>query len=144
MVAAEHVDHEKIIQAIPVDIREIDAHGEQTGFANGQRRCRPKPTLPIVEPDPVFGVKIIADVKIGKRVPVHVAEHGVQAPFKQRLLERSPRGVQKTAPGEGHEHKVGAALIAIERIRFTQFLDTPALRHDEPILQIRFGDRPRL
>src|SRR4051812_3330545 len=79
MKAAEHVPNEKVVASIPIDIRKVDAHREVTGGANGQIGQSAEVALPIVNPDSIRGLKIVADVKVRVAVAVDVTEHRREA-----------------------------------------------------------------
>src|SRR5207249_6903037 len=126
MGATEHVEHKEIIQAIPIEIREINSHGKQARVSQRRFRNRSKPPLPVIDPDAIFGGEIIADIYIRRAVAIDIVKHHGQAPVVRRLPEWSSLFILKGSIGEGERRESRTAVIAIQHIGFA-VLDNPAL-----------------
>ena len=55
MIPAEHVDHEKIVVPVPVDVGGINAHRKIAGLPLGEKVQRAKPALAVIEPETIRG-----------------------------------------------------------------------------------------
>ena len=75
MLRTEHVHHEKIVPSVPVDVGKINAHRREARLAQRQAGQRAEMAAPVVQPYPVGGTEIIADVNIRCPVTVEVAKH---------------------------------------------------------------------
>ena len=125
MLAAEHVNDDEFIEAIPIEIREIDPHREMTALADGQPIDGPEDALALVDPDSVGRLEVIANVEIGAAVSVHVPKHGGQPPVIRRLGQALAVLVEEGAGGEGDGSEPAAAIVEIEAIRLAMFKNFP-------------------
>src|SRR5260370_10133118 len=64
MIPALHVCHEEIDVAIPVDIREIDAHGAEGDVPESGPLNRSKIAVSVVQPKPIRGPVVVADINV--------------------------------------------------------------------------------
>ena len=81
VIAAEHVEHKKVIETVAVDVCEIHSHGKRAGVAHGYSRQRSKMALTVVKPNAIRTPEIVAHVKIGTAIAIHVVEHCGEAPI---------------------------------------------------------------
>src|SRR5262249_16402665 len=65
MRAKEHIDNDKIIEAVAIDVGKVDAHGGEAGFTNASSGHGLKLSVAIVQPNAVGRMIIVANVKIG-------------------------------------------------------------------------------
>ena len=144
MVAAQHVQHHEVIEAVAVDVGEIDAHREEAALAHGQPRERLKMAATLVDPNPVHGIEIVANVEVGKTVAVQVAEHHRQSPVIGRRGQGPPVLIQEGAAGEGDRNEVGAALIAVEHVHLALFIDAAARVDGKSVGQIGVRHGPAI
>ena len=84
LVAAQHVENEKVIETIAVQIREIHPHGKRARVTEHPARRGAKAPAPVVQPEPVRAPEIIADIEIGRAVAIHIAEHRGETPLPRR------------------------------------------------------------
>ena len=84
MLAAQHLDNEKIEVPIAVDIREIHAHGSKGLLAHRQPGQQTEMTGAIVKPEAIHGLEIIAHVNVGETVLVNVAHLHTQSEVPRR------------------------------------------------------------
>src|SRR2546421_10092475 len=83
-----------------------------------------KVALPVVNPNPIRGLKIIADINVRKSVSVHIAKHDRKAEVPGRCSERLSLLVEEGAICPGDRRKHSLAIIQIKKIRL------PKLNHD--------------
>ena len=141
MAGVQHVDHEKIIEPVAIDVRKIDPHGEHAGFPQCQRRRLAKPALPHIEPEPVEAVEIIANINVRLTVTVDIPKHHRQAPLEQRAGHRCPFCGHKPRTAHDIPFKSKLAKVAIKHIRKAVFLDATAFVDLETVLEFRSLDR---
>ena len=53
VIAAEHVEDEDVVVAIPVDVCDVDPHRESAGGPNGRVWDGPEPSIATVHPHPI-------------------------------------------------------------------------------------------
>ena len=123
VLAAEHVNDDEIIQAIAIQIRKIYSHREVTALSNGQAVDRAKDALPLVDPDPVGRLEVVAHVEIGPSVAVHVTEHRRQPPVVRRLGQAPAVLVEKGTGGERHRREGAPAIVQIQAVRLAVLYD---------------------
>jgi hypothetical protein len=51
--AADHIGHEHIIEAVAVEVADVDAHRKPTRFPKHGSRCGAEFALALVDPDPI-------------------------------------------------------------------------------------------
>src|SRR5439155_605901 len=90
MGATEHVEHKEIIQAIPIEIREINSHGKHARVSQRRFRNRSKPPLPVIDPDAIFGGEIIADIYIRRAFAIDIAPFPALSPAEVSLNPALP------------------------------------------------------
>ncbi len=95
MHPAEHVAHEDVVEAIAINVREIDAHRELAGRANPLIRERSKAARSIIDPDAIRGLEVVAHVNVRRAVAVDVAENDGKAHVVRLALERLAVDVEK-------------------------------------------------
>ena len=123
VLAAEHVNDDEIIQAVAVQIRKIYSHREVTALPNGQAVDRAKDALPLVDPDPVGRLEVVAHIEIGPSVAVHVTEHGRQPPVVRRLGQVPSVLVEKRPGGERYRREVAPAIVQVQAVRLPVLYD---------------------
>src|SRR5437762_11469257 len=116
MGATEHVEHKEIIQAIPIEIREINSHGKHARVSQRRFRNRSKPPLPVIDPDAIFGGEIIADIYIRRAVAVDIVKHHGQAPVVRRLPEWSSLFILKGSRSEEHTSELQSPMYLVCRL----------------------------
>ena len=134
-VAVQHIHDNEIVQAVTVDIGEIDPHGKHAGFSERQRGGLAKAALANVEPKTIFAVKIIANIQVRTPVTVDVPEHHGQPPLEQRPLQRRPACVYKPATADFVPLKPELAKVAVEHIRQPVFLNATARIQSETVFE---------
>src|SRR2546422_8652780 len=118
MIAAQHIQHEKIIEAIAVDVGKVNPHGIPAGLAQSQPSYGPKFSRTLIDPDPVRRIKIVADINVRLAVAVDVPEHHRETPIIWRLGQGFSVFVEECSADERNRHKICSTLIAIENVRF--------------------------
>ena len=91
MFPSQHVHHEEVVVAIPIDVGEIDAHGRAAGVAQFQGLQFPELTPTLIDPDAIGRRVVIADIQIRGAIAIDIAEHHRQTPIpigRQRLSLR--------------------------------------------------------
>src|SRR5439155_26067805 len=117
------------------------AHREEAGLPDSLPRDGAKSSTPIVDPDAIGRLKIIADVEVGCAVVIQIAEHCRQSPVIRRadglavLVEEGPIG-------PAHWHETAVADITEEDVRLAVLEYTAAVVETEPADQIRRRSRP--
>jgi hypothetical protein len=86
--AAQHFHDKTIKPAVAVDVREVNSHGSIAHVSPGHAVHRPELAAPIVEPDPIRSLEIVANIDVRRSVPVDVAHLNVET--KIRLRFRRP------------------------------------------------------
>src|SRR4051812_43091108 len=109
VVLCKHIENEEIVEAIAIDVGEVDAHREEAGLAESQAIDGTKSAASLVEPDAVGTIKVVADVNVGKTVAVDIANHHGQTPVEERLCQRVSVFVEECAAGKGDRDEVGPA-----------------------------------
>src|SRR5437762_13583981 len=72
MFAAHHLDGQKIKEAVAIKIGEVHAHGRKALMAYSQARNGSKMAVPIVDPEAIHGLEVIADIDFRRAVAVYV------------------------------------------------------------------------
>ncbi len=117
MAPAQHIHHKKVVEAVAIDVREIDAHRGKAHLSNRQRRHGVESPLSIIDPEAIRRLEIVAHVNVRRSVAVDIAEHDREPPVKRRLRQRPPMLVKKRALGERHRYKPSRTLIPQQHIR---------------------------
>ena len=76
-------------------------------------------SFPIVDPDSVRSLEIVANVEIGKTISIDVAKHRRKTKIGRRRSERFALGCQKCAIGPGGAPEMPMTVIDVERIGFS-------------------------
>ena len=71
----EHIEHNKVVVSVAVDICKINAHGKGRDVSQRQPVNRAKAPSAIVDPNAIGCKKIITDVNVREPVAVHVPKH---------------------------------------------------------------------
>ena len=82
-LAAQHVYRENIIEAVTIDVRDIDGHGGKTGLPYGRRGRGAKVAVTIVDPKTIRRGEVVARVNIRRSIAVEIAHHHAQAPIQR-------------------------------------------------------------
>src|SRR6266704_7190086 len=152
MLPAEHIPYKQIIEPIAIDVGDVYRHRRKRYLPHRQRGKRPKPPVPVVDPDSVASHEVVAHVQVRLAVVVEVAEHRAQSPIQRRLAQGLALFIQKSALGERYQLEPAITRVAVERVRLAQLLlgklaSTFAilgyLEH-EPIGPLRVGQRPAI
>src|SRR5436309_2502056 len=131
MMTAEHVAHKKIVQPIAVNIGEIDSHRIMTGAANGKLRQSAEVAMPVIDPDSIRGLKIVAHIDVRKAVAIEVVEHDREAQIPRRAFERFALLSQKRPIRPRHWRENSLAVIEVKHVRLAQF-DQQAIDNLQP------------
>src|SRR3954466_8618918 len=126
VVLCKHIENEEIIEAIAVDIGEINAHREEAGLAQSQAIDGAKSAASLVEPDAVGTIKVVADVNIGKTVAIDIANHHGQPPVEERLGQRMSVFVEECATGKRDRNEVCSSHVFIEDVDLALFINAAA------------------
>src|SRR6185369_14110312 len=79
--------------------------------------------MAVVEPNPVLGLKIAADVNVRRTIAIQIAEDDRKAPIKRRSRERFALRVEKPAGGPRNGREMAFAVVEVEEIRLAEFKD---------------------
>src|SRR5438445_10849325 len=101
MVATQHFADKEIIEAIAVNVRNIDSHGGEGDVPNGQAIDGSKPSMAFINPDAIRSHKVVTDVQVRFSIIVKIMEHDAQAPIAGWLSERFAFFIDKRAFGPG-------------------------------------------
>ena len=138
---AQHVSNKKLIVPVAVEIGEVHPHGEQAGLAQRQSRHAPEMAATVVEPDAIFGLKIVADVNIRSAVFVQVTEYDRKAPIIGWCFDRPAFLIQKVSVRPAHRDKLPMTVVVIEHVGFTVLQNAGNRVHRKSSSQIRSGHR---
>ena len=135
MAGVQHVHHQEIIQAIPVNVSKIDSHGKHAGLSERQRRGFTKAPLTNIKPKAIDPVEIVADIHVRTTVTVYVPKHHRQAPLVQQA--RQGRAVCAHEPPTAGlvSFEAKFAKVAIQHIRQAVLLDATAFVQSETVLK---------
>ena len=144
VIAAEHVQHHKVIHAVPIDVGGVHPHREGAGVPQGQLGRSPKSQgatrSRFIDPESVFRLEIIANVQVWAPIASEIPEQDAQPPILRRRIERTTRGVQESPARPWHLREPPFAIIEIQGIHLAIF---PGAHwsHGEPPHQIGFIGR---
>ena len=82
-------------------------------------------TVPVIEPDSVRGMEVVADVEIRNAVAVQVTKGRRQTPIVWRLPERATTFVQKRPVRPRLRREMPVAVVVIEHVRLALLQDSP-------------------
>ena len=116
----QHVCHVDVIEAVPVDVSDVHAHGRKADITKCATRRRSKAFAFLVEPDTVRPIdKIIAHIKVRQPVAVEVTKHHGETPIRRRAGKGSAIFVEKHSHVPTHWRKPAAATVDVEEVPFT-------------------------
>ena len=142
VIAAEHVHHEDVVEAIAVDVRHIDAHREMAALAKRQGWRSAKLSAALIEPDALRGIEVVADPDVRQAVLIQVAHHHAQAPVERRRGKRQTRLVEKRSIDERQRREAPSSDIAIHFIDLAVLLNAAARIKPVAIGELRVRHRP--
>ena len=100
VVATEHVQDKEFVESIAVEVGEINPHRKHAGLSQRQFGNRAKPAFAVVDPDAVFGGKIVADINVRRAVAIEVAKHHRQSPVVRRFRQSLSFFIEKRSVGK--------------------------------------------
>src|SRR5439155_15670209 len=115
--AAQHVCDKNLVVSIAIQISTVHPHGEQTRVAKRQRGSRVEMAPPIVKPNAVRRMKIVANVNIWSAVFVEITKHDREAPVIGDGDGLAVR-VSKSPIRPTERDKLPMAVIVVEHIGF--------------------------
>lgn len=80
MVAADHVADEVILEAVVVDVGEIDAHGEAGGVLDHIGGDEGEGAIAVVVIEGIGGPEVVGDVEVEPLVVIDIGEDAGEAP----------------------------------------------------------------
>src|SRR5438093_9583574 len=104
--------------AVAINVREIDAHGIFACVAHGQSGDSAEPSLAVIDPNPVGGPIIIANIKVRESVAVEIAESCGQPPIQRLRGQWLACFIEKCALGPGDWTEMSFAIVEIKHIGF--------------------------
>ena len=110
-----------------------------------------KTTIPLVKPKPIRASKVVAHVKVGKSIVVHVTKGDSEPPLAQRR-QRHGLAIDNKPGFTGNIVKRAVALVEVKPVRLRQFTQSAGVRDCEAPLPFRLerglavdsGHRPLL
>src|SRR5437879_3859390 len=87
VLAAEHVQDDKIVMAVTIDVGKIQAHGKIAGRAQHQVVQSAEMAPAVVNPATIRSECVVTNVDIGSAITVEVAKHHGQTLIPRSLLE---------------------------------------------------------
>ncbi len=75
MLPAQHIEDEKIVVAVPINVGKIDPHGEVARGPQRQMAQRAKVAMTIVHPTAIRREGIVAHINIREPAAIDIAEH---------------------------------------------------------------------
>src|SRR3954467_5545894 len=78
-------------------------------------------TLPIVDPNTIGRLEIVADIEVRESVAVHVTEHRREPEIRWRSPERLAIGIQESAICPRGACEFPVSIIEVESVWFTIF-----------------------
>ena len=136
MRGRHHIECQKIIPPIAVEISKVYPHGKPTGLPHCRFREQSKDPATLVQPNPIGRVKIIANIEIGKSVLIQIPERRRQPPIKQRRRQRRAILTQESALGELDLLKPKPPPIPVEMIDFAVLAYPPPFINVETVFEI--------
>src|SRR5262249_55791042 len=118
-IAALHVGHEEIQKTVPVDISKIHSHGAKADMTHCQRSERLEIAPAVIDPDPVCGPEVVADIKVRAAVAVQITKTGCLSPVQGRGAELAAGLVPESALCPGERGEMATAVVQVKDVRVT-------------------------
>ena len=97
--SAQHIHCIEIVPTIAIDVGGIKPHGKVAHGTNGSVFDGPKHPAPLVDPDAIGRLEIIAFKNIWKLILIQISNHHAQTEVMRCSIQRFPTGIQKTSFG---------------------------------------------
>ena len=139
----QHVRDEDVDLTVAIHIGKINRHRGVAGVAEGETGCRAKRPLPVIQPQEVGVLEIVADVQVRCAVTVHVGELGRQGEVFRRRGEGLARFVEEAPRRPRRQREVSGAVVQVECVRIGALLhrDHTVLRPVlDAIILLELGD----
>ena len=116
MRAAEHINGDEIQMTIPIEICEINPHGERARSAQGKGTRQCEITAAVIHPELVTViVEIRAHIQVRIAIAIHIAERRLMAGIP-RHGNRAALMIAETSFGVRHRPEIAFAIIEVQLV----------------------------
>src|SRR5690348_1477838 len=118
MRAAHHVSDDEVIQAVAIEVGEIDRHREMRRAPQRLPRNRAEFTVTVAEPPAIRILEVVADINVRLAVAIDVANNRGETQLPRRLGQWRPGFIEESTVGPGLLSEPAMAVIQIISARF--------------------------
>ena len=134
IIATQHVAHKKIEVAVEINIRSVHSHRTEALMPQCLHRREREASMPVVPPEPIRRVEIVADINVRRTVTVEIADlygqpRTIHRPGRQRTFRHVEVGIIR-------HFETAATVIQQQHVRLT-FLIKPLALSVKLVLELR-------
>ena len=122
VLAAHHLDHEKIQPSVAIDVSKINSHRGETLLAHREFGEQTEAASSIVDPDAIHRLEIVAHVDVGETVLVDVTHLHPQSEVP-RGRHRLSIVVEKPLRVPRYRLETPPPIVEVKYIRLTHFFE---------------------
>ena len=112
----DHVGREEVDVAVSIHIAEIDGHARVARLAQRERGRESKGAFPVVQPELVGVLEVVAHIQVARSVAVHVVEPGRQREVIRLGSKGAALLIEKSRARHWLAREVAAPIVDEEEV----------------------------